>query len=118
MAEEKIFFEVSPTANLSLVGAGLSCEDSTLVIASSDLPVTFEWYGTETNERLGTGDSIGIAISGVDSFYVESTTLDKGCKEQFYFEVIGGPIDLALPDCCTELTSCQSWHELLSKTSV
>ncbi|MEY2950056.1 MAG: hypothetical protein RLZZ248_1257 [Bacteroidota bacterium] len=97
-AEEKIFFEVSPTANLSLVGAGLSCEDSTQVIATSDLPVTFEWYSTGSKERMGTGDSIGLAISGIDSFYVESTTLDKGCKEQFYFEVIGGPIDLALPD--------------------
>lgn len=96
--DEKIFFEVSPTANLSVDGAGLSCEDSTLVSASSDLPVTFEWFSTATNTRIGTGDSVAIAISGVDSFYVESTTIIDGCKEQLNFEIIGGPIDLEIPD--------------------
>jgi gliding motility-associated-like protein len=97
-SEEKIFFEVSTSANLLVIGAGLSCEDSTVVIASSDLPVTFEWYAAATNTSLGMGDSVSIGISGVDSFYLESTTLDNGCKEQLQFEVIGGPIDLQIPD--------------------
>ena len=94
---KEVFIEVSPTAEINIVGDGLSCDSVTNLTVSSPLDVEFKWY-SESSVLLGEGNSILLPVSGRKNYYVETVALNTGCDERKSFQLFGGPVNIELPD--------------------
>jgi gliding motility-associated-like protein len=91
------FIEVSPSSQMLIEGAGLSCDPTSTVSVSSPLNVSFKWF-SEASVLLGQGNSITLPLSGRKQYFVESLDSNNGCDERKSFELFGGPVDVVFPD--------------------
>jgi gliding motility-associated-like protein len=88
---------VSEDMNLQVAGMLSGCEPETMLTASSsDAGVTFTWLDMGGTVR-GTGPTITLPLSGTMTYTLRGEDAD-GCVQEIQFTLMGGPVDVTLPD--------------------
>ncbi|GJM33537.1 MAG: hypothetical protein DHS20C18_25380 [Saprospiraceae bacterium] len=94
---EEIEVIVNSPINLQISGDGPNCEPNATLTATTDVATTIVWTNSTTGDTLGFGTEITIPVSGLTSITVIAED-DFGCSEEMSVRVIGGPVDVAIPD--------------------
>ncbi len=94
---EQVEVLVNEPINLVVNGDGPTCEPNATLTATTDVDADIVWINSTTGDTLGTGGTLTIPVSGVTSISVVATD-SFGCTDQEDIRVIGGPVDVTIPD--------------------
>ena len=87
----KVF--VPPRIDVQANDAFTTCNAEVNLTASASVPVDFTWFD-ENGASVATGNSLPVAVSGIQTFTVEATD-EFNCKEQATTVASGGPVNIS-----------------------
>jgi gliding motility-associated-like protein len=87
---------VTPDINLQVSGDNTTCENTTTLVANSDVAVDYVW-STAGFPALSTDAELTVDVSGTTEYTVTATD-QYGCSVAQDISVSGGPVDVAVPD--------------------
>lgn len=94
--EDEVMVVVSEDINPQVSGTLSGCDPETTLTASSDIPATFTWLDSN-GDVIGTGETIILPLMGEVNYTLQAQD-NAGCVQEEPFTLMGGPVDVSLPD--------------------
>ena len=101
VSEDTCFYQLSLLINvpddlgLQVTGDGVTCEESTTLSATTEIPAQVVWTNSN-GDTISNASSVTVPVSGTANYTVIATD-DIGCSVAQTVTVAGGPLNLSYP---------------------
>lgn len=94
--QDQVEVVVSTDINPQVTGVLSGCDPETTLTATSDVTATFTWLD-ENRNGIGVGATITLPLMGTANYILVADD-GNGCIQEEPFTVMGGPVNVSLPD--------------------